>query len=245
MAGALDWIAGAGIPIISGIADSIAGNANAQAARDAFKSRYQDTVRDMRKAGLNPALAYGQGGGNPQTHDRPLPGEQVSKSAQMVGSASQARANAELTKAQTELLLAQKADLIDQVKLRNAQIATDTATSGAQGGLAMRNQDKVNAEIRSLQLDNDFKKATFDDRVKMLQRQLVAQGITNQTAGIERYLRSLDVPEAEALANYWRSIVGKASPYLNTAGDLIKNAIPRLNISTGDKTLNFPTRRGK
>lgn len=241
--GALDFIPIAG-PIVSGIADAISGNANAKAARDAFRSRYQDTVRDMKRAGLNPALAYGQGGGNPQTHDRPLVGEQISKSAQMVGSASQAKANADLTRAQTELLLAQKNDLVQQVQLRNAQIVTDTATSGAQGGLAMRQQEKVNAEIRSLQLDNDWKKATFDDRVKQVQRALVAQGINNNTANIDNILRRLEIPEATALANYWRSLAGKASPYISTAKDVISGLLPRLNINTGDTHRYFP-RTGK
>lgn len=240
MFGALIPLAGAAI---GGIADAITGNSNAQQARDAFKSRYQDTVRDMKKAGLNPALAYGQGGGNPTTHDRPLPGEQIVKAGQGISSAAQARANADLTDAQAKLLKMQTLDLADQVRLRNAQIATETATSGAQGGLAMAQQTKVNEEIRSLQLDNQFKKATFEDRVRMLARQLVAQGITNQTAGIEQYLRSLDVPEAEALANFWRSAYGKASLYINSAADVVKSLMPRFSLNTGDKTLNLSRKR--
>lgn len=220
MAGVLDWIGGAGIPIVSGVADAIAGNANAKAARDAFKSRYQDTVRDMRKAGLNPALAYGQGGGSPQTHDLPLPGEQVAKAGQMFSAAGQARANRDLTKAQTELLLAQKADLIDQIRLRNAQIFTETATSGAQGGLAMKQQQQVEMAIQNMRYDQMYQKATLEDRVKMVRQELTRKGIDIDAGRIQNILNRLDIPRRKSEANFYGGI-GKGSPYLNSAAQLL------------------------
>lgn len=61
----------AGIAGIAGIGGGLLGNkASAEEAarnrrfqRRMYKHRYQYTVEDMRKAGLNPALAYQQGGG--------------------------------------------------------------------------------------------------------------------------------------------------------------------------------------
>jgi len=192
----LDFIPVVGPALAAGV-DAIAGNANAQAARDAFKNRYQDTVRDMRKAGLNPALAYGQGGGNPQTHDRPLPGEQLSKSAQMFGSATQARANAELTDAQAKLLKMQTVDLADQVKLRNAQILTETATSGAQGGVAMRQQEQINMSIQNMRYEQMFLKGTLEDRVRLIRRDLEKRGVEIDAIRIQNYLNRLSGPRKE------------------------------------------------
>lgn len=47
---------------------------NRQFQRRMYKHRYQYTVEDMRKAGLNPALAYQQGGGLCPLRQYGLPG---------------------------------------------------------------------------------------------------------------------------------------------------------------------------
>lgn len=230
---------------ITAIGDAISGNSNAQSARNAFKHRYQDTVADMKKAGLNPALAYGQGGGNPQTHDRPLVGEQVSKAAQNVGSATQANANAKLTGAQTDLLKAQTEDLIQQVKLRNAEIFTHTGLMGAQSGLAMKQQDIAEQTLRQVTADASFKEATLKDRIEMVHRALQQAGLNLTGTQLSNLLSALSVPEAKAYANYYKGL-GKAEPYVSTAKNVMQTLIPRINIG-GDRTFtthnNLP--RGK
>lgn len=102
-------------PLIGGAANLIGGinanNANwdiAQAnnnwSAQQFASRYQTTVKDLQAAGLNPMLAYGQGGGNPPTAQS-VPARQnvISDALHGASSAAQTRNNMitnELLKAQ-------------------------------------------------------------------------------------------------------------------------------------------------
>lgn len=78
--------------------------------RRMYKHRYQFTVEDMRKAGLNPALAYQQGGGGAPSgsmasQDDPLgPGlEAAGRGVSSALAVQQARANIAQTHAQTKL----------------------------------------------------------------------------------------------------------------------------------------------
>ena len=50
----------------------IANQAN-QFSAEQFATRYQTTVKDLQAAGLNPMLAYTQGGGSPPTAQMPAP----------------------------------------------------------------------------------------------------------------------------------------------------------------------------
>lgn len=68
-----------------------------------FRNRYQNTVKDMKKAGLNPMLAYMQGGGTPS----PSPSMQGSPSAPAEGLGTTLQ-DAMAMKNQSELLNIQK-----------------------------------------------------------------------------------------------------------------------------------------
>lgn len=211
--------------LAGGVIDAISGNANAQSARDAFKSRYQDTVRDMRKAGLNPALAYGQGGGNPQTHDRPLAGEQAAKAGQMVSTAAQARANMELTNAQRDLLLAQKDDIIARTKAE------------AQSAYAKSQSDTLRYQGESQQFDARMKSEAAKYAADLFAPDSAKAALRGQE--LENKIRGLSLPELQAMANYYKG-AGRYEPYANALVRMIQGFIPRLNIG-GDRTINPTT----
>jgi len=187
------------VPFVGPALDAASGIISANQARNAFKSRYQDTVKDMRKAGLNPALAYGQGGGNPQTSDLPNVGESLVKATQGAASARQARANAELTEAQTDVYRAQAEALRARPFLENAQISAQTAESGARRVLlgedtnlrrlqgvgqqaentaaGIRNQIlTIDRQIR--ELDRDYASASFEDRVTAVRNAAAQSGLS-------------------------------------------------------------------
>lgn len=233
------------LPVVGMGVDYLQGQSNAKAARRAFKSRYQDTVADMKKAGLNPALAYGQGGGNPQTHDQPMVGEELMKGVGTVNAAKQARANADLTNAQAEFYKASAADRLDAIKIRNAEMFTHTTAMGASAGLTMLQQDALQETMRGLRLDNDFKEASLSDRVEMVRKELLKKGIDIDYLRIQKALGELALPQARAEARFYEG-AGQFQPYVNSALDIIKGLMPRFTIQ-GDRTYsptyNMP--RGK
>ncbi|WNK14191.1 MAG: DNA pilot protein [Microvirus sp.] len=208
--------------------DLAGGIVSANQARSAFKSRYQDTVADMKKAGLNPALAYGQGGGNPQTVPLPNLGESINKSAQAGASAKQSSANAELIKAQTDLLRAQAADLSRRPLLENLQLQAQTGLTAAQTGVAGAQQLNIGSQtdlnrLRSVgenlentnrqiqndlsaldlairQVDQQYQSRTLEDRIQLIHKAVTQAGLNISATDIANYLANKQKPMADLRA---------------------------------------------
>lgn len=216
--------------------DLVGGVFNANQTRDAFKHRYQDTVKDMKKAGLNPALAYGQGGGNPQTTPLPEIGSSYAKGAQSAASAQQSKAAAELTKTQTDLLQAQREDIIAGTRLKNAELFNRQQLLGIQGANEMFRQEQIQEVTRGLALDNEYKKATLQDRIDMISAELKKKGIEMSYLEIQKVLASLEINQGKAFSDFYGG-AGYYTPYTNAAGDIFRNFTPRINIG-GDRTFN-------
>lgn len=180
-------IIGAGVNLIGGLFSQ-------SSARGAYQHRYQDTVKDMRAAGLNPALAYGQNpGGGAQTHDFGDVGTQAV-------SAAQAAAQAAKTKAETELLQGQKIELLQRARLMNAYINAGIETRKS-------TTDVNTARQGMLAFDIAQRKRTFDSDV--------------DAALAANLQQTLQTPEARARAKYYQQ-TGPASFYLNNAIDVGK-----------------------
>lgn len=203
------------------------GIVSANQARNAFKTRYQDTVKDMKKAGLNPALAYGQGGGNPQTVPLPQVGESVQKSVASSANAAQARANAELTEAQTNLLRAQTAELSRRPFLENLKLGAETGLIGAQTtgtgaqtdytrmrtlGEQLENEARqARIDILAIdkmlrQLDADYASATLEDRVALAHKVTQQAGLNLTSTEIANTLARLGIPKAQAMGQGFQSL---------------------------------------
>lgn len=163
-------------------------------ARGAYQHRYQDTVKDMEKAGLNPALAYGQNpGGGAQTHDFGDVGTQAV-------SAAQAAANARKTKAEAELLEGQKLELLQRARLMNAYINAGIETR--------KSVTDVNTARHGLMsYDLLQRKATINSDI--------------DAALAANLQQTLQTPEARARAKYYQQL-GPGAFYLNNAVDLAK-----------------------
>jgi len=219
---------------VSGLLDFGSGVTSAAMSRNAYRHRYQDTVQDLRKAGLNPALAYGQGGGGgAQNQEIPRLGESVTRGIQTAASARQAAASADLTAAQSTLLKLQSADLVDQVKIRNQLLQAEIGLTGQRTGLTAQQiqtetqrTKELTALVEQAVNQKDFLNRTYQDRVLLIEQQVKAAGLDITRKEIENELARLSQPEARASAAFYEG-AGRYSPYVNSALDIVKALMPK------------------
>lgn len=160
-------------------ADNRQESANEFSAQN-FATRYQTTVKDMEAAGLNPMLAYSQGGGN----------------APSSAMASANMPDVGATYVQSKIASAQEANLAAQTRLTNAQanVTEQTGIDSArasisnllsQSGLNLEMQgnviaqtDKIAQEISNLKTTQDQVRALISNlqqQNKLLEKQGVSE----------------------------------------------------------------------
>jgi len=194
------------VPFVGPALDFAGGIVSANQARNAFKNRYQDTVADMKKAGLNPSLAYGQGGGNPSTVPLPNAGEAMSKAVTSSANAKQAAANTALTEAQTNLLLAQTAELSRRPFLENQALELGFDKTRADTGYVRSQTDLSRANILNVEANTD------NTRMRTIGENLENQGRStkNRILIIDEAIRGLDRDYAKATLEDRVALVQKA-----------------------------------
>ncbi|WNK13049.1 MAG: DNA pilot protein [Microvirus sp.] len=246
------------LDIITPGLDAISGIINAKQARDAFKSRYQDTVRDMKKAGLNPALAYGQGGGNPQTHDIPDLGKSVAGAVGTAASAGQAAANMELTKAQTKLLNAQSQALAVKPTLENQLLGQDinlrgqdvnlrqkdvelrgaqVTQTGVQTAAEAKRIDQMDTAIAASKQDQAWIAASWDTRIGILAAQLQKAGLEVTEQTLKNAVLRAELPKAQIIGGAATGakkvlndlVNGPGENYTQEASGAMKDIFNRIN----------------
>lgn len=150
----LGQLLSAGADFISGITNNMFANYrqnDAQAfSAEQFATRYQTTVKDLEAAGLNPALAYQQGGGNAPTSSAagaagmPAPGASFQQAR--IASAQEANLLAQARKSNAEANITEQVGL-DQAK---AELSKTLSTSGLNSAQIVKVQADTDNAIASL-----------------------------------------------------------------------------------------------
>ena len=186
----------------------IANQANQFSAQQ-FATRYQTTVKDLQAAGLNPMLAYSQGGGSPPTAQMPAPRQNVVSNATNAALTAYDRAlatksneaeiklkemQAQATSAQEQVARTQAINNI----ANEAKINQDTQTSAAAEQVSRQQLGAIAAEI-------NLKKASTVSTSAQAARTNVDTLRAQQEAEIRK-------PEVAKSQTWWGKNV---SPYLS------------------------------
>jgi hypothetical protein len=185
--------------------------ANAFSAEQ-FATRYQTTVDDLTKAGLNPMLAYGQGGGSPPSA---VGIAQQTNPYQRAGDVAGKALGAANTAMQTQLTDAQVAESISRTGVNDE----DRKLKSAQTALAILEAPNVSLKGK-----------------QMAQQMLLDAARTTATNAEEAATRLLtkikgtgDLPEAESKGQYY-----KTAPYNPF---YLKDAVQGVNTAVNAKSL--------
>lgn len=203
-----------------------------------FASRYQTTTKDMQAAGLNPMLAYSQGGGTPPTTASPPRMENSRGAAIQAGLQSYSAYNAnELIKAQTRVENA-KADNVeaDTTVKRATPILMDlqgksyigSATQAQASVNFMEHQsEKIRLELNNVPKEGNRLDALADQllasKVLMQQQNNTQVQMTAQIKELARKaiadanLTELDLKAANSFNNF-----GRNSKELSAIFDIIR-----------------------
>lgn len=229
-------ILGAGASLLGGLigykgtADTNSANARQVAQTNAFNAaeaqrnrdfqermsdtQYQRAVADMRAAGLNPALAYQQGGaGTPGGSSASGTAARYENPGAQIGQ----------TVSNTVANALEAAQAIATIEKTNTEAAVNRAEYGKRSYELPYVPRRAQADTERAEADTDVAKRTIDPRVAAVDK---ANQLTSSTARdyqASATLKELAAPQARNAANVQNSWFMKyVAPYLDTASKTAK-----------------------
>lgn len=200
-------LATAAIPVIGEIGAALIGGhgqaqANAANAAEAQRNRdfqermrstqYQTAVEDMQKAGLNPALAYSQGG---------------------AGNLSGATATHQNTAANASASAASAIQAFQSMRKTAAEIRNIEAQTAKTDMESQIGQYTWMDMVRRYNMNND----NWTDVVNAFRADLRARVSNAREQEASARITEFGIPEAAAMASFFKSSLGKLSPYITNA----------------------------
>ena len=241
---AMDWLS-AGTSLIGGALGFMGGEDTNQAnsaqsqaqmdfQREMSNTSYQRATADMKAAGLNPMLAYSQGGAS-----SPGGSQAVMQNSSAAGAAAaQQVASMDLTRAQTDKTRAEADAIRDTLPETIAEIRqrviTGTASAGQIDQLARYYRDR-NAEDYGRWEGRNKAEDFFRNRLQRRGEEYHAQGSSstfdtpqitemlsrNRERGANSVLRELDASRGRAESGYWKD-VGKGGVYFREGSEALR-----------------------
>lgn len=148
--GLIDGLLSAGGDLVSGWMSQQATQRRQEDAQNfsahQFATRYQTTVKDMEAAGLNPMLAYSQGGGTPPSGSAANP-----PAMEGLGSSYQKGASAATLRDNVEADTRNKNSMADKIEAETQLIRAQKGLTLAQEGAAGASADQSRANIGYLE----------------------------------------------------------------------------------------------
>lgn len=206
---------------------------------------YQRAMADMKAAGLNPMLAYAQGGAstpggasvkleNPQAVGASS-GQAVAQMLQGATQSAQQAASAEMLSAQAAKL---RSETLEQ-KLHTAKLVAEISRTGQEADLryAQRVTEGKRPELVESEIQRNYKardKLAAEAGIAQLEETLRGDTFSADVARrkAQSQLTVDAIPRAQAEANFWSSI-GQANPYLRMILETLKGAGSARNIFLG------------